>query len=154
MDNTNTKDYVGIAGFILAVISLGYTYLRGRLDNPRLIATACFKPNDTVIFYIIAQNHGRRKIFIESIQAIYDDGKTQTEMFSNLGGTPLDELEKIHIPHTDTYRLLNSGRASKLFIIDSTGRKHKVKHSKKLLNLYYPVAKQPRKNLFRRITER
>jgi len=141
-----------IASIIISVGSVAYTVYRGRLDNSRLIVIAEFHaPNK---FTIIAQNYGRRKVVVNDIEAVFNDGKKTRLRLSNLGGTPLGELESFLIPQPETYGLLNSGNAIKLFVFDSTGKKYYVRNSKRCLKEYYPSAKKSRLSLLTRMTGR
>jgi len=134
-----------IIGLVLGIVGFWFTVYRHNLDNSRLVATLRISDQNSI--NILCVNHGRRKVIVELLQAECGNGKTQTTMFSNHGGTPLNELEKFWIEPRVVESVIGYGDAKQLFVIDSVGKKYPVKDSKKALKIVYAAREKSQKKL-------
>ncbi len=134
------KDWIAISAFVLSVCSLLISFFNYRRDRAKLVTSCRFfnrGEHGGRGVYIKAVNVGRRPIILTQIHFQYDDGSGGGDVLGHPDGQTFKENEfwEHWYENGDNtlYKPEFDATAIDFWFVDSQGKNHRVKNSKKNL---------------------
>jgi hypothetical protein len=134
---------IAIIALIVSFTSLGVSAFVALRDRGRLCVKSKFfsYEDGTASIQVEAVNKGRRPIILKRLTFEYEDGSQRNECVGDYEkGMRLGEHEAFSEQIDRMHRMLlseDSAALTDLWFVDSIGRKHRVKGTKKNLRLFF-----------------
>ena len=143
-----SKNWLALCAFLLSLASLTISFCNYRRDKAKLVTTSRFfkrGQHGGRGIYVKAVNEGRRPIILTQLHFQYDDGSSSGEVLEHPNGRTFKEnefWEQWYENGDNTlYKPEFDAAAIDFWFIDSRGKKHRVKDSKKHLKAVWEKEK-------------